>query len=227
MKKLFLIVAVSFVFLMVSSFVCYLLKFITFNAAWVPLVIGSAIIVPSLMLLFPYYKLGKVRYLNYILVLNMISMGFLIKSWHLFRGYQLQFWVLALVSLACVIYLLIYYFLSFVPLFSKHYTVYLIIMVILSLAGYIALIATTKTTFISTYGYYMIIELGFVLALSSDTKSKADVLGSITLSTFTIIIVAVIIAAFMLGGDVDFDFSSGGFFELKSPKEQLRRKDGF
>ena len=67
----------------------------------------------------------------------------------------------------------------------------------------------------------MIVEIGFLLALSVYTSSKKELFKTITISTFIVIIVAIIIALIMLDADLDFGFFDENF-DIMSPKEQKR-----
>ena len=85
----------------------------------------------------------------------------------------------------------------------------------------------TKTTYVSTFGYYMLIEMAFIYALCSDSENIQDLVRRITLATYSVFAVAVLIAVFMLsesGGDIDMDF------DLKVSSVKKRRPphdDGF
>ena len=218
MKKLLIVVLTSLAFLLGSSIVCYGLSALTFDKAWKPLVIGSIIIVVALILIIIS---RKKLFLILVFISNMIALGFLIKAWHVFKSYNLLFSELLIISLFCVIYLVLFYFLSYIPLFSNHYKLFLVIFLLASLAIYLVLIWITTTYYLSTYGYYMIVEIGFLLALSVYTSSKKELFKTITISTFIVIIVAIIIALIMLDADLDFGFFDENF-DIMSPKEQKR-----
>lgn len=223
MKKLLLIILASFIFLLGASITYLSLELISFTKALIPLLIGASLIVLSIIALIVFLIKETNVILYVIFFINMISMGFLIKSWHIFRGYNFELYTFILISLLCIAYLIIFYVLSFIPIFSKHYGIFLIVFLILSIIAYIALIICTKTDFLSTYGYYMIIEIGFLLAMSVYTNNNKEIIKAISFSTFLVIIVCIIIAIIMLDGEPEFDLY-GANFDLMSPKEQLELK---
>ena len=198
-----------------------LLSLFSFNNGYVPLIIGSCIIVIAIVLLVFYLKIKKNFILYFIFLINMIAMGFLIKSWHVYRNYNLDLYVFLLISIACCLYLLLFYLLSLIPLLSKYYKLFLIIFIIGSIISYVILITLTETNYLSTLGFYMIIELGFLLSLSVYTKDYVSLIKSISFSSFLVIIVAIIITIIMLDGDFDLDIT-GGYFDVMSPREQER-----
>ena len=223
MKKISIVLLSSLLFLFCTSLISFCLKIFNFTNAWIPVIIGSVAILLSLGLLVVYLKVKKQFVLYLIFGFNILAMSFLIRSWHIYRGYNLELYVLLLVSLVCTAYLLFYYLLSYIPLFTKHFKLYLFIFMGLSITAYIILIFTTKTNYISTLGYYMIIELGFLLALSTYTDNKNSLLKAISFSTYLVIVVAIIIIIIMLDGEPDFDLMDGGL-DLMSPREQLKAK---
>ena len=226
MKKLFIVASSSFIFLLFTSLVLIFLNIFEFKNYWISLIIGCGIIIFSIVLLILYLKL-KVQFILYLIFfINIIAMGFLIKIWHMYKGYNLDLSVFLLISLACIGYLLIFYLLSFIPLFSKHFKIFVVVYIILSIIGYVILIDLTKTDYLSTYGYYMIIEIGFIFALSIYSNNIKDLIKSICVSTFMIIIVAIIMIIIMLDGDFDLDFIDGDL-DFMSPKDQIKRNSQF
>ncbi len=223
MKKLFIIIISSLLFLFGVSFVSLLLSIFSFTKAWIPLTIGSSIIVLSIIMLIIYLKSLKTCILYLIFIVNMIAMGFLIKSWHIYRGYNLELHILLLIAIACSLYLIGFFLLSLIPIFSSHYEVFSVIVLLLSIISYVVLIILTSTNYLSTYGYYMIIEIGFIFALSVYNENYKSMMKSISFSTFLVIIVAIIIALIMLDGEPDFDIINNDF-NLMSPKEQMKIK---
>ena len=221
MKKLLIVLFASFLFLFGTSCISIWLNAFDFDNYWIPLAIGCSIILVSIALIVIYQKIKIQLFLYLVFVINFIAMGFLIKTWHLFRGYNLDLYVLILISLGCVGYLVIFYVLSYIPIFSKHFKSYLLTFLVVSIVAYIILIIVTKTSYLSTFGYYMIIEIGFLLALSVYTENINDLIKSISLSTFLVIIVAIIIIMLMLDGSPDV-YDADANLDLISPKEQSR-----
>lgn len=219
MKKISIVSAMSFLFLIICSTVAYFLRYVSFNSAIVPLVVGVVVLILSgVLAIFAKQK----NLLNIIcFVLSAIALGFLIRAWYIFRGFDNSFLTILLVSLACIVYLWIFYLLTFIPFFEKHFNWFFWIYFILSFIAYILVIIFTKTTFVSTFGYYMIIEMAFIFALCAESKNLTELVRSITISTYSVFIVAIIIILFMSGGDgFDADFSGFSLNEKKTPKNQ-------
>ena len=205
MRKLEFVSLSSLIFLALSSFVAYLLRFIETDSPWLTLAIGvMLLIIGALCCIFT----GK-NIVGNILVscLIAISLGFLLRSWYILRGFDNPLWLIILSAVGAVLYLWVFYFLSKIPLFRKHAKGFIIIFVLASLIAYAALVFTTETTFISTLGYYAIVELGFIFAMCKSNGTRAELIRNLTLSTFSIFAIAVFIAIMiLLDGDGDFDF---------------------
>lgn len=216
MKKITVVSALTFLFFFLSSIVTLLLQKIPFASPWISLGIGVGVIVISAILAF----FSKENYSKNILCfsLSAIAMGFCIRAWYLFRGFDNGFWTLFLVTASCVVYLLIYYFLLYIPLFHRHINAYTALFVIATLILYIYFLVTTKTTYLSTLGYYLIVDVCFLFALCKDTDRFRKLFRHITLSTYGVLLVAVIIAALMLDGDLPLD-GIDTFWDLDSPKK--------
>ena len=97
-------------------------------------------------------------------IINSIALGFCLRSWYMFREFDNDLWITLLVSLSCVVYLLIFYFLLYIPFFNKHFMFYIWTFFILTLIAYIIVVATSKTTFVSTFGYFVIVEISFIFS---------------------------------------------------------------
>lgn len=220
-SRIFLTSAISLVFLLISSTVVYLLKdFVLLE--WVSLIIGVGIMLFGGLFAAITHQMTIPKYV--VFMINGIAMGFMIKEWYLFRGFDNELHVLIFVSLACVGYLFIFYLLSFIPFVDKHYGWVSIVFIILSLVGYIILIATTQTTYLSTFGYYMIVELAFILTLCMGSERYEKFVNEMMYASFSILIVALVIAFIMLaasGGDLSLDVGGGGFDgKLSSPRKK-------
>ncbi len=227
MKKITLVSIVSILFLSIASIVAYLLKFINNNSKVLFLILGIVILIISGIFA---ASLKKYKFNNILcLGISSISLGFLIRAWYIFRDFDNALWVMLLVSFACAIYLWVYYLLLFIPFFDKHCGIFTIIFIILSLIGYIIVMSITETTYISTFGYYMIVEISFIIALCMKSNTISNVLRNIVLCSFSIFIVALIMIILMLAGDgmdFDFDFSiDGGSSKIDSPKDKRITND--
>lgn len=198
MKKISIVSIMSFIFLIISSIVAYLLQYISFNKAINPLLIGLIILVSSgLLAIFTKKKIG----LNIIcFMLSAIALGFCIRAWYIFRNFDNSFFTIFLVSLACVAYLWIFFILAHIPIFEKYFTAFFWLYFIISFIAYVFVIAFTKTTYVSTFGYYMLIEMAFIFALCAESKNLKELVRAITLSTYSVFVVAFIILLFMYGG---------------------------
>ena len=208
MRKVFIVSILSFLFLTIASIVTYILKFIVFKNAWMPLIIGVAILSASgVLAIFGKRKL----WINIVcFTVSGIALGFCIRSWYAFRKFDNGLGVLTLVSLCCVLYLWIVFALSRLKFARNHPTLFVIIVTLLSLTAYVLLVVFTKTTYVSTFGYYMIIEIAFLFAMFSSTDDEFELFRKVTLSTYSVFVVAIIIVIMLLsgeGGDVDFDLS--------------------
>lgn len=219
MKKISIVSILSFIFLIICSFIEFLLRNYSFEKAITPLLFGLLILaISGIVSLF----VKKDLFFNIIIfLLNAISLGFCLRSWYIFRNFDNQFWITALISLSCVIYLLIFYFLLYIPFFDKHFKAYIWIFVILTFIAYLIVIIFSKTTFVSTFGYFVIVEISFIFAMCRSSKSFIDLFRNITLSSFCVLIVAIIMLLIMLECDgIDgFDFG-GDIMEFQSPKKK-------
>ncbi len=240
MRKISWVSLGSALFLMVSSTVCYFLRYLPLNNAKYMLFIGLGILVLAALLSilsaedfhaerFQMPIKMRTPWNIFCFALSAVSLGFCIRAWYLFRGFDNPLWVMLLVSLACVVYLWVYYLLLYIPFLERHVTAYTILYVVLSLIGYILVIGLTKTTFVSTFGYYMLVEIAFLFALCTDTDSARYLIRVLTLSSFSVWIVGIIIAVLMLGGDsCDCDCDGcdcgGGSGGLDSPRKRKKLK---
>lgn len=224
MKKITLVSLMSLVFLSLCSGFEVLARNYFFESPWIPLVIGVIILIFSGIL---SANAKKNIVLNSICFLaNAVALGFCIHAWYMYRCYENSIGVMLLVSLACVVYLLIFYLSLYIPFLEKHINVYIWIYLALSLVGYLIVMFNTETTYVSTFGYYMIIEIAFILAMCNHQLTAKHLFRDIVLSTYSVLIVAIIIALIMLGADSldgldgiggDIGPEGGG---IKSPRKQ-------
>lgn len=209
MKKTALVTIISFIFLMVSSAVAWALKFFEFENGWIVLSLGAALLVVSGIITIVLRRPPKLSAIS--LVMNAVTMGLCIRAWYILRGLDNNFLTMFLVCLACMAYLWIFYIISFIPFVERHYFIFFIGYLLLSAVAYILVMALTDTTFVSTFGYYMIIQIGFLFALCVEADTFSHLLRNLTLSTFSVFVVAALIAIICLAGDgldLDFDFDS-------------------
>lgn len=221
MKRITVVSIVSILFLCLSSLVGYFLRYLNTDSAWLMLGIGVGIGIISFSCA---GTLKKYKITNYLcLVLSSIALGFMIRAWYIYRGFDNKWWVMILTSISCAIYLWIYYLLLHIPYFKNHSAGFTIIFIIVSLIAYLFVMGFTKTTFVSTFGYYMIIEIGFIFALIKDSDSNFELLRNMVMSSYAIFIVAFIIFIILLAGDgadFDFDLDLSGIGEGREKKKK-------
>ena len=213
MKKITLVSLASCLFMFLCSGVAYASEWLAFPEAWVPLVIGVGILALSAVLVFTVRRTG----MNIVcFLLSSIAMGFLIRAWYINRGFHNPLYVMLLVSLSTVVYLWVYFALGRIFCYGKGKEWWLgltLIYMVLSGALYLLVMLNTKTTYVSTFGYYMLIEMAFIYAMSLEASTGEDLIRNLTYSTFSVFGVAVIVGVFVLiaagGGDVDCDCDCG------------------
>ncbi len=207
MKRLGLASLVSLLFLLICSAVAYLFRYLPLSDPWWYLVIGLGVLALSAaaaLLGRKFFALNAVCFFT-----SSLALGACIRAWYIFRGFDNSFWLMALVSLAATLYLSFFFLLSRIPIFARHPAPFVSIFLLLSLVGYLVLVFTTKTTYVSTFGYYMLIELAFVIAVYAESGSLRELFRTLALSTFSvfgvIVFVAIVIFAAAAGGDCDLD----------------------
>lgn len=221
MKKIVIVSLLALAFLIVTSTVAYLLRFTEFNAT-VLLIAGAVVLVVSAFVAFTVKENIVGNGLCYIV--NAIALGCCIRAWYLFRGFDNPLWVMYLVSLASVVELWLFYLLAKIPLFNRHGRLYFWLYLLVSLVAYILVVIFTKTTFVSTFGYYMIVEAAFIFAFCSDDEGFSDLFRSMTIASFSVLIVAVIVAFMMITEGDGFDLDFGGeFVDIGGGKEKKKK----
>jgi hypothetical protein len=142
------------------------------------------------------------------------------RAWYIYREIDINVITTILVSFACLGYLLIFYFLLYIPIFDKHYNTYIIIFLIFSVIAYLIIMFTTKTKFMSTLGFYGIIEISFIFAMSTQANHFNHLFGNITVSSYSALIVAIIVLLAVLEVDsLDGLDIGGGDINISSPKD--------
>lgn len=209
MKKITLVSLASFVFLLMSSAVAVLTKRILTDAV-LSLIIGVAILLISALIALLVREKTEVNILCF--VISSVAMGILLRAWYINRGFDNGFDVMLLVSLAAVLYIWIFFALTKLPFVKgskRAYIALAIIYLLVSAALYILVVLTTKTTYVSTFGYYMVIELAFIFAMATESENADELIRNLTLSTYSIFGVAIAVAVFIViaaaGGDCDCD----------------------
>lgn len=223
MKKISLVSLASLIFLSLCSLVGWAFRYVSFNDAAAYVVIGLVICLISGIILFVLRKKSSIFYLISYLI-NAFALGLCIRGWYIYRGFDNPLWVMLLISLISTFYLWVFYLLLFVPIFNRNYTAFTIIFMILSIIAYVLVVIFTKTTFVSTYGWYMIIEIAFIFALSIDYYDNEELFKGVVISTYSVIVVAILMLLIMLSGDgIDLSFDGFGVSDLSSPREKRRK----
>lgn len=213
MKKITIVSLTSFIFLLLCSAVAKLTEGV-FADFKTPLIIGAAILALSGILAFIVRETTPVNI--FCAVLSAVAMGFILRSWYILRGLENSILIMALISLGAVVYLWIYFALIRIPCVRESAGVTVAITalyVVISIVIYILLVLCTKTTFVSTVGFYAFLEISFIFAMSLEVNDTDELIRNLTLSTYSVLAVAVIVAVFAImamAGDGDCDCDCGG-----------------
>ena len=161
-----------------------------------------------------------------IVALNSVSMGFYLRSWYINRGFNNSIWLMLAVSLLASVYFIVFLLPLLIPALNRHYGWYVLAFTLLSIVGYVLLVLLTETTWVSTLGYYGILQLGFIISLSFKCDTREELFNSFLASSYSVAVCALIILLVVLsdGNALDgLDFLSGGFDSgISSP---LDKKD--
>ncbi len=196
MKKITFVSLISFGFLLLASFVTWVLEQFRFQNAFLLLATGIVIYLVSAAITFFSIKSRLAHIIA--LCISSVALGCCITAWYAFRSFHNSLPVMFFISLASITYLWIFYFVFKIPFIKRHFGIFFWIYLILSLVGYILVVALTTTTYVSTFGYYMIIEIAFIYTLCTDSVDMHEVLRETAISTFSVLVVAILIAVFML-----------------------------
>ena len=221
MKKFLTVSGLALLFLMVSSTITYLLRYTNLNQL-TTLTAGAVMMLVNALLAFSVKKniIGNAI----AMFINAVALGFCIRAWYLFRGFDNPLWVMYLVSLASVVELWLFYLLAKIPLFNRHGRLYFWLYLLVSLVAYILVVIFTKTTYVSTFGYYMIVEAAFIFAFCNDDEEFSKLFRSMTIASFSVLIVAVIVAFMMITEGDGFDLDFGGeFVDIGGGKEKKKK----
>lgn len=213
MKKITIVSAVSYLFLLVCSIVAKLTMNL-FHGYTTPLIVGASILTVSGIIALIVRENPGVNI--FCAVLSAIAMGFILRAWYILRGLENSIFVMILISLGAVVYLWIYFALIRIPVVNKSAGVTVAVTVlyaVISLLIYLLLVFGTKTNFVSTVGFYAILEFSFIFAMSFEVNNNNELIRNLTLSTYSVLIVAVIVAVVAImaaAGDGDCDCDCGG-----------------
>lgn len=197
MKRIGRMLLASFLFLTVCSVVGYLARYTNIANFWVMFGIASGVLAVGIGLGFVKHVAAKIV----AFFVNAVAMGFYLRSWYINRGFDNSIWIMLGVAALAVAYTVIFVLPLFIPAVSRHYGIYATVFILLSLGGYIALVVCTTTTWVSTLGYYGILQLSFILGTSFSCNDLEDEARALWLSSYSIIVCAAIILLMVLGGD--------------------------
>ncbi|MBO7304238.1 MAG: hypothetical protein J6V09_03365 [Clostridia bacterium] len=214
MKKISIVSSASLGFLLLCSAVAIILRGII-NDAVVSLIIGVVILAASGIVAFAVRERKSINILC--ILLSAVAMGFLLRAWYINRGFDNPFWVMTLISLSTVLYLWVFFALTKIPFVHKSKTAYFLtvaLYLVLSVVAYFTVMVKTETTYVSTFGYYMIVEMAFILAMSLEVNNSDELIRNLALSTYSVFVVAIIAGVIILaaagGGDCDCDCGPDG-----------------
>ncbi len=218
MKRLLRTMAASLVFLTVCSLVGYFSYYLNIKEFWIMFAIATAVLLVGIGVGIVKHRSAKIV----AFFVNAVSMGFYLQSWYINRGFDNPLWLMLAVSLLAVLYMLLFALPLLIPAVNRHYGIYLSIFIVLSLGGYITLLCLTKTTWVSTLGYYGLLQLSFILGSSFDCNDWDDEVRALLISSYSIIACALIILLIVAGGDSCdcCDCSSG---DISSPLKKKQK----
>ncbi|MCM1289925.1 MAG: hypothetical protein NC132_03740 [Corallococcus sp.] len=198
MRRLARTILASFLFLTVCSLVGYLAYYTKITHFWTMFGIATGVLAVGI-------GIGCVKHISCKVVaffINAVAMGFYLQSWYISRGFTDNgIWLMLGVAALAVAYTVLFVLPLFIPAVSRHYGIYVTVFVLLSLGGYIALVVCTTTTWVSTLGYYGILQLSFILGCSFSCGDLEDEIRALWISSYSIVICAAIILLAVLGGD--------------------------
>ncbi len=195
MKRCLQTLLVSFIFLIVTSLVGYVAQYISLTFWWTFGIASGILVVGALLAVI----LRKNRLYKYFTIfINAVSMGFYLRSWYINRGFNNPLWLMLCVAMLATAYLFVIMLVSAIPRLQKFRFWFTTGFILLSITGYLLLVFLTATTWVSTLGYFGLIQLGFALSLSAKENER---LTAWQLSSYSVALCAIIIAIIALGGD--------------------------
>ena len=206
-KKLMFVTAAALAFLAAASLTAYLLGFIKISNTdygWIFLAAGVLLLIASGIAAFKVRTVSGVNIACF--AANAVALGLCIRAWYILRGLENNFLTMLLICLACIACLWIFFLIGLIPSVARHVKLYFWIFSGASFAAYILVIIFTETSFVSTFGYYMLVVAAFIYAMCAEVADLKGLMRSLTLSTYSVFAVAVIAAVVVLTGEGDFSF---------------------
>lgn len=218
MKRCLQTLAVSFAFLLITSLVGYFARFIPLDFWWV-FGIASGILVLGAVVAIVLRKRQWVKIVT--IFVNAVAMGFYLRSWYINRGFDNPLWLIVCMALLASAYLFVVMLLATIPKLEKYRFWFSVGFVLLSIVGYILILVLTDIydvtlTWVSTLGYFGLIQIGFALSLTAKEDNK---LSAWQWSSYTVLLCAVIILIIALGGD-GLDGLFDGLGSVDSPSKK-------
>lgn len=120
-------------------------------------------------------------------------------------------------------YLLIIIAISDIPVVKNNDTLFGILITIIfvsTIVAYIIIVNKVKTNWFSTFGYYLIVQIGIIIGYFVIREGDENIIDVMLYSSYTVIIVVIIIAIIIGGADsLDLDVHVNG--EGKKKKKNV------
>ena len=196
MKRCLSTLLVSILFLFATSVVAYFARYVPLDF-WATFGIASGVLGLGLLLLLLIRRYNFVKLI--IVAINAVSMGFYLRSWYVNRGFDNPLWLMLAVALLASVYFVVFLLPLLIPALNRHYGWYLLIFTLVSIVGYVLLVVLTKTTWVSTLGYYGILQLAFIISLSFKCNERKELYNSFLVASYSVAVCALIILLIVLG----------------------------
>ena len=219
MKKITIISILSLIFWILSSLSTILISQYNDLHEIKTLIIGFVILGINRLLFFIFEDFEISKYIS--ILINSIAMGFCLDAWFIYKEIEPVFTQMLITSIICMSFMILFYLSLNIKLLERKFNIYIIVFLIISGLTFVLLALTSNSTFTSTLGYYGILSLAFLFVLCVDSVNYEELLKNFTLSTFSGLIVGVIVLLGILEVDGDVDLggaSSGTDPKLVSPK---------
>lgn len=223
MKKISVTFVLTTVFLLIASLVGYFAKYL-FQQFWWAFGVASAVLALGVLVL-TVAKKNRHNFFVAVYIVNAVAMGLYLRSWYILRGFtENSLWLMLAMSLAAVLYFALFLLPQFIPWVRNNYSAYLVGYIIVSLAVYVLLLCFTKTTWVSTLGFYGLLQMGAMVALSLFDENENHWAFVALCSSYSVFVCALIILLVAVGGDLDLDFGGGvDIGSVRSPVAKGKR----
>lgn len=198
MKRLARTFVFSLAFLCVTALVGWQARFYMHNF-WSAFGTGCVVLAAGAAL--GFCKVKGVRIAAFFV--NAISMGFFLRSWYIDRGFDNSLPLVLGVAGMAAAYMIVFALPLLLPAVQRGYAIYFVVFVLLSLGGYVALLCFTETTWVSTLGYFGLLQISFIAGSSFSCNDWDDEVTALWVSSYSIVVCAAIILLAALGGDCD------------------------